>query len=137
MSVLAVGQVVGAGLSIAGGALQGLAAQDSIQGRKEALRFAATNLKVDARLAAITERRRNRRIIGDQVASVGASGVELEGSTLDVIASNAYELELEVINSIRLADRQAEELRTAADNSGDGGLASAMGFINGFAGALG
>ncbi len=44
-------------------------------------------------------RRRNRLLTGRQVASFGSSGVDLSGSPLDLMASDAQQAELDALNA--------------------------------------
>lgn len=58
--------------------------------------------------------RKNRRLISTGVARVGASGLQMGGSALDVMADNAAEAELERLTTLHLGESQAAGLKFRA-----------------------
>ena len=110
------GPLVTAALTLAGGAMQGMAARRQLQAQSASLEAQA---KFNQRQAEIERQKgtfeagrvqdQARRLAGDQVAAFASSGVDLTGSTGHVIDDSAAEAALDV-----LAVRQNATLR--ADN---------------------
>lgn len=97
------------GIAIGGSIGGGILESEGIKRRAEAVDEAAKfNAALERREGAERERRirrGGRQEIGRQVAIVGASGVRLEGSPLQLIAANAAEIERQALEE-RLAGQQ-------------------------------
>lgn len=98
-------------LIAAAGGLQ--AATQLYQGNAAAAmgEYNATVARQEARYAEATSRDRARRILGAGRAAVGASGVQLEGSPLDVLAQSAAEAEMDALAIRRSGQAQAAAYR--------------------------
>lgn len=117
------------GAPIAGGIAQGRALEQQAGAQAAAARFNAAQARAAGQEEASRIRRTGRRELARQRELVSASGVRLEGSPLDVIAANAYEIEREAVlaeiagrNTARLDEAQAR----SAKKAGRTGRASAL-----------
>ncbi len=119
LSGVAVGGPLAAGITQAGGIQQQAGAE-------------AAAARANARLAqregaqqASSIRREGRRELGRQRTVAGASGVQLEGSPLDLLVSNAAEIEREAVqaeiaarNTARLDRSRASSIERAGKRQG-------------------
>ena len=143
----AAGAVLGPALTIGGGLMQAQAA--SAQGRADAAaaRFNAQIATRNAKLAkqqAVEDERKFRVSFrqdqGSNVASVGASGIELSGSAMDVLQENVVNAELDALQIRhsgelkRISFLQDAALgRASADNSIRSGNLRSTGILLGTA----
>lgn len=100
--------------SAAGGVLQGRSEAAALDANAAAGEAAARRT---AQLGAINEaeqRVQNRRLEGQQVASVGANGLTLSGSALDFTIDQAVDAEMAALNERYSADTQATSYRNQA-----------------------
>lgn len=88
---------------------------------------------------ALQTRRDERMASGDMIASQGGSGIEIgSGTAGDMIAQNAYQRELEILNIRTRATRQANNLyQDAADKRAAGRQAIFNGLFGAAASAIG
>lgn len=99
-------------LSLAGGTLGIIGADNQAKAEEEAAQAAALLAKEQALVESEASRRQSRQTIGFQRAQVGRSGVSLQGSQMDLLISNAFEMELEAVMIERFgaeAARQQED----------------------------
>lgn len=103
---------VAIGAPIAGGIAQGRALEQQAGAQAAASRFNAQQSRQQGAAEAARIRRAGRRELSRQRTLVGASGVRLEGSPLDVIAANAAEIEREATEA-EIAGRNTAALDEA------------------------
>lgn len=72
----------------------------AIEGEYELNMEQAKLLEQDARYNASQRRKQGDQLMGEQIAAFGASGVELEGTPMDMITEDRKEAELEAMNII-------------------------------------
>ncbi len=116
-------------LSIGLAALSGFLSIAQGNAEAKSLNRQANQREADANEEADRRRRDARRIIGQNRANIGASGISLEGSPLEVLADNAAEGELDARTAIVAGARDAANLRSrasAARSSGFIGAGSAL-----------
>lgn len=118
LSGVAIGGPLSAGFQQAGGIRQQASAQAAAANANARL------AQMEGASQASSIRREGRREIGRQRAIMGASGVRLEGSPLDLIVSNAAEIEREAVqaevaarNTARLDRAQAKSVERAGKRS--------------------
>ena len=125
------------GLTIAGTAISALGTIQQAQSQAAASRF---NQQVAQRNQLLAQqraeeqadrgRREARRFLGAQRAAVGASGLALEGSPMDVLADTASELELDIQTARHAALIDAMSFGGAAGLEGSAAAnARAQGFL--------
>lgn len=109
------------GAPIAGGIQQAGAIKQQAGAQAAALRYNAAQARDAGSAESSRIRRAGRRELGRQRAAIGASGVRAEGSPLEVLAHNAYEIEREAVaaeiagrNTARLDEAQARSVKRAA-----------------------
>lgn len=121
------GLAIGAPLASGMGQAQGIRQQADAQAA--AAHYNAQLAREQGSAEASQIRRAGRRELAKQRLRVGASGVRLEGSPLDVIAANAFEIErdavLAQISGRRTAQLEESQAR-AAKRAGRTGSASAL-----------
>lgn len=105
-------------LSAAFGALGAIQSAQASASASEFNAQVADNNAVIAEQNAAAEARRQRRAAGRQAArsraQIGAAGVALEGSPLDVLEDQAMEAELDALNSLYGGRLQATNYRSQA-----------------------
>lgn len=71
----------------------------------------AKAMEADARYNAAQRRKQGDRLMGEQIASFGASGVELEGTPMDMIKEDRANAEIEAMNIVFSGKMQANQMR--------------------------
>lgn len=71
----------------------------------------AKALEADARYNAAQRRKQGDRLMGEQIASFGASGVELEGTPMDMIKEDRANAEVEAMNIVFSGKMQAAQMK--------------------------
>ena len=89
---------VGTALAVGGTAFSVMGALNAGANAQKMGEYNATVSQQKAQADEATQRRRAGALLGTARANVGASGVELSGSPLDVIANSAAEAELDALN---------------------------------------
>lgn len=121
-------QVVGA---LQSGAAERAAAEHNAQMSEQEARMIEAQAKEDERRLRIA----SRKHLGDMRANVGASGVQMEGSVLDVLAESAATAELDA-QTIRIQGRErAYAARMGASLSRSEGASASTRALYGAAGA--
>jgi hypothetical protein len=122
-------QGVAIGAPIAGGMAQADAIKQQAGAQAAAARHNAALAREQGAAEATRIRRAGRRELARQRLRVGASGVRLEGSPLELLAQNAFEIEREAVaaeiagrNTARLDEMQAR----SAKRAGRTGAATAL-----------
>lgn len=110
---LAIGSTVAsAGVSV----IQGLQASRTANYNAKVLAADAEARSRQARFDEARRRRELRRIIGEQRAAAGASGVAIgTGSALLIEAENAAQAEIEALNTRLFGETEASRLRSEAE----------------------
>lgn len=123
---------IGLALAVAGQIKQGADANN-------AARAAANVDEENARLSilegeqqALATRRDERMASGDLIAAMAGSGLAMGGSFSDLLAENAYQRELELLNIRTVRTREANNLNDQARQKRKAGRSA---LINGFLGA--
>lgn len=105
-----VGGIASAGVGVMGAfaarqqaQYQAAAMQANAQAQQYNAAWARQQANSDARLAEV----RNNRLLGSQIATIGASGVDLSGSPLDLLAETVRESKIEEENVRRTGEAQA------------------------------
>lgn len=110
------------GVSVAapfvGGQMQAQAARQQGSAAAQAARYNAALAREESSAEAGRLRRAGRRELGRQRAAIGASGVQAEGSPLELLAQNAYEIEREAAQT-ELAGRRTARLDLAQARSAE------------------
>lgn len=104
---LAIGAPIASGLAQASGIRQQGDAQAA------ALRYNAQLARDEGDAEATRIRRAGRRELGRQRSILGASGVRVEGTPLELLERNAYEIERDAVNA-QIAGRNTARLDAAA-----------------------
>lgn len=89
---------VGTALAVGGTAFSVMGALQSGANAQKVGEYNATVAQQKAQADEATQRRRTNALLSTARANVGASGIELSGSPLDVIANSAAEAELDALN---------------------------------------
>lgn len=125
---------VGTGVSVWQGQEQQAAANKNADIQKGQAQAALQ----EAQYAADQTRRRNLAVLGRQRATAGASGIQINGSALDVINDSAVQGEMDAQAQLysgsarsRLDVAQAQNLRTQGNNAALGSYFSAAGTLIG------
>lgn len=100
------------GAPIAGGLQQADAARAQGDAATATARYNAELARMEGAAESSRIRRAGRRELGRQRTILGASGVRAEGSPLDVLASNAFEIEREAVHA-QIAARNTARLELA------------------------
>jgi hypothetical protein len=125
------------GIVSAAGAMQQAQAQaDAAEYQAEVARRNAKLARDQAEVEQNDQRRENRRQMGAMIAAYGASGVDMAGSPLDVLADTAIEQELDVaragyrgeLRAIGENDK-ANLAKAEASNARSAGAFSAVGAL--------
>jgi len=103
---------VAIGAPIAGGLQQAGALRQQAGASAAASRFNAQLAQMEGGAEASRIRRAGRRELGRQRTLMGASGVRLEGSPLDLLVDNAAEIEREAVQA-EIAGRNTARLELA------------------------
>lgn len=113
-------QGVAIGAPIAGGIQEAGALRQQADAQAAAARYNAQLARMEGDAEASRIRRAGRRELGRQRAILGASGVRAEGSPIDVLADNAFEIAREAAhaqiagrNTARLDEAQARQAKRA------------------------
>ncbi len=77
----------------------------------------ADRVEAEGREEADRKRRDVRRLLGLGRANIGGSGLQVEGSPLEVLADNAAEGELDALTAKSIKDREAADLRSQASGA--------------------
>lgn len=133
--VAIVGTVASVATSVVGGMQQQAAAKTQAQMAQQAAEINAQNSerlaeRATQEAAANEQRQRERdRILrSQQIAAVGHSGIQMEGSPLDVLAYNAGQQELDALTIRYEGQKQADDLRWQARTQRYGGAVQATGY---------
>ncbi len=128
--------VVGAASAMGSGIMQAKAAHDAAEAESDAADY---NRRLELQRGSHEMERRHRegrRLIGKQIAVLGASGVLLEGSPLHFIAQNAAEIDADAHQAMWEAQGSAELFRKRGEAARDRGRsASQAALLGGIAGA--
>ena len=130
--VAIVGTVASVATSVVGGMQQQAAAKTQAQMAQQAAEINAQNSerlaeRATQEAAANEQRQRERdRILrSQQIAGVGHSGVQMEGSPLDVLAYNAGQQELDALTIRYEGQKQSDDLLWQARTQRYGGAVQA------------
>ena len=123
-------------MSAAGGILQAYGQVKAGEGAQRAYEFNANQADINSRqaeLIAAQDERQSRivgkKAIGSMVANYGASGVNLEGSPMDVLAESLAQVELDSLNARYSGQSKAINFRNEARiNRYQGSQARASGY---------
>jgi len=137
-----VGGIASAGVGVMGaiGArqqaqYQAASMQANAQAQMQNAQWARMSANNDARLAEV----QNKRMLGSQMAAIGASGVDLTGSPLDLLSETVSESKIQEENIRRTGEAQARgsEFQAASFRMQAQGATQAgnTGFIGGLLGA--
>lgn len=74
----------------------------------------AKALEADARYNADQRRKAGDRLLGEQLAATGMSGVELDGTPLDVMREDLIQAETEALNIIHSGKMQSTQMKRKA-----------------------
>jgi len=133
-------EVVGAfavGMQVLGQVEQAKAEAKGNRAQARVLRFNAQVVEDEAVETARRHRRMSVKREGENVAIIGASGLAMEGSSIDVLVDNAVEEELQALTIEHKGAMEAKSLRMQAgmldDLAGDIEKASAINVAGSFA----
>lgn len=138
-TTLAIMAVVSTVASVAGSVMSGMQAQSAAKAQAAMAQQAAdVNAQNSERLAERArqeaqanedrQREKTRQMLATQRAAVGSSGVQLEGSPLEVLAYNAGQQELDALSIRYEGQKQAEDLRWQAQVQRYGGQVQAASY---------
>lgn len=117
------------GAPIAGGMAQADAIKQQAGAQAGAARYNAGLARAEGSAEAARIRRAGRRELGRQRTLLGASGVRAEGSPLELLAQNAFEIERDAVNA-EIAGRNTARLDEAqarsAKRAGRAGAGTAL-----------
>lgn len=85
-----------------------------IEGEYQLNKESAKALEADARYNADQRRKQADILMGEQIASFGASGVELEGTPMSIIIEDQKNAEIEAMNIVYTGKSQASQMRRRA-----------------------
>lgn len=125
--------IIGGGLGTGSTIIETLGFGQSAKAEEEAAQAAALLAKEQALVESAASRRRARQATGGQRAQIGRSGVSLQGSQMDLLISNAFEMELEAVMIERFgaeAARQQEQRGKSIAKAAQ--LGRAAGIVNSF-----
>lgn len=125
-------QGIAIGAPIAGGIAQGRAAEAQAGAQAQAALYNAQIAQAEGDAEASRIRRAGRRELSRQRTILGASDVRAEGSPLEVLAQNAYEIERDAVNA-QIAGRNTANLdrAQAASAKRAGRISSASALLGG------
>jgi hypothetical protein len=95
---------------------QAAAAKSQGEAQARAAEENARQVQIAAQIEKDQQRRRMARITSSQRAKIGASGVTMEGTPLEILEDTAYEGELENLRTDYQANQQASRLYGEAGN---------------------
>lgn len=109
------------GAPIAGGIAEAGAIRSQASSQAQAANYNAQLAQNQGASEAERIRRAGRRELGRQRTLIGAGGVRLEGSPLELLAQNAYEIERDAMNAKLAAGDTAALDRAQAQNAKQAG----------------
>lgn len=126
-------QGVAIGAPVAGGLAQASAIRQQADAQAQASRYNAQLARAEGGAEADRIRRAGRRELGRQRTQLGASGVRVEGSPLDLLVANAAEIERDAVsamiaarNTAALDEAQAKSAKRAGRTSAGASLLSGL-----------
>ena len=133
MAFAAGAQLITGGLGLTGSALGIVGADKQAKAEEEAAQAAALLAKEQALVESAASRRQARQTTGFQRSQIGRSGVSLQGSQMDLLVSNAWEMELEAVMIERFGAESARQQEQRGKSIAKGAqFGRAAGIVNMF-----
>ena len=126
-------QIISDGLGTGSTIIETIGLDKQAHAEEEAAQAMALLIREQTLVDAARERRQNTRQLGQQRAQIARSGISLEGSQLDLMLSNAFELELNAVYIERFGaqaaaqeDARAKSIARGAQTGRVAGLLNSM-----------
>lgn len=134
----AYGQAIGAVLGIVGTGVQLYGQYKQLKAEREWAYQEAANLRKEGYARARAVRRRGDLEQGRMATAIGKSGVRMEGSPLELMAQNEFEIEYEALDIRRKTLYEAKAMEVASRNKMKAArIAAWSSWIGAFSSALG
>lgn len=114
MMAMVATSIIGAGVQAMGAMAQANAQASAAEYNAKVAERNATIAKQNAVQEEATKRRETRKVLGSQAAAVGASGLAMQGSPLDVLGETAAMGELDALTIRYNGDNNTESYRQDA-----------------------
>lgn len=138
MAVLPILMAASAAVSAVGSVVAGNQQAAALNAEAAYKESAAQQAGKEAAANEAAVRNENRRLLGRQIASVGASGLELSGSPLDFTMDSLVDAEMEAISARYQGETMSANLRTQAGMDRMGAKSAKMnGYLGGAAALIG
>lgn len=135
--VAAIAGAASTGAQVAGSIAKGNAQKRAAEREAELKRQQADEVIRRSKQNVLALKRQRRTVKGRQISGFAKAGVELAGSTLEVLNSTEMEFERDILNTRRDAEFKASQLRAGADIAiEEGKAAKTAGLIGGIAGGV-